>query len=338
MKTTGQILKENRERKGISVNEVAIATKINVKTILAMESGDIEKLPPKTFLRGFVRAYASYLELDVDNLLSTFFEEMGSTKPRAPEMTPTQPRGNSEEADRAINPKTSPIVTIAAVAGILILVVLIVIFKNKMESYEKETVVGAPPAEIESLPAATSSPGMTPFDGSATASPSPTATAAALTLASPSPSPSPTSTAIAKPSATPSPSPTATAKPTATATPTPSPSATATPKPTATPTPTPSPTASPTATPTATATPSPTPTPSARVSEIIIEALNGVTIKATIDGEAKTLALKADQVHSIRAKKVVLDISDAGAINLTVNGADRGVPGDLGKPRRLELP
>ncbi|MEK7356380.1 MAG: helix-turn-helix domain-containing protein, partial [Bdellovibrionota bacterium] len=83
MKITGQILKENRERRGISVNEVAIATKINVRTIMAMESGDVDKLPPKTFLRGFVRAYASYLELDVESLLNTFFDEMGSTKPKA---------------------------------------------------------------------------------------------------------------------------------------------------------------------------------------------------------------------------------------------------------------
>ena len=83
MKITGQILKENRERRGISVNEVAIATKINVRTIMAMEAGDVDKLPPKTFLRGFVRAYATYLELDVESLLNTFFDEMGSTKPKA---------------------------------------------------------------------------------------------------------------------------------------------------------------------------------------------------------------------------------------------------------------
>lgn len=366
MKTTGQILKENRERKGISINEVAIATKINVKTIIAMEAGDVEKLPPKTFLRGFVRAYASYLELDVEQLLNTFYDEMGSTKPRAPEAsataTPTAasgtpgPRANNGEADRAINPKTSPAVTIGAVVGILLLVVLIVVFKNKMENYEKETVV-ATPTGLESLPTSpTASPIATaasPTPADSTASPTPgsevavaAASASPTPSATPSPSPSPTAapTATATPKPTPTATPTPTPKPTATATPKPTPTAspTATPKPTPTPkpslTPAPSPSATPVAAAAVTATPAPTATPNAKASEIIIEALNGVTINATIDGEAKTITLKADQVHTIRAKKVTLNLSDAGAVNLTVNGRDRGVPGDLGKPKRLELP
>ncbi|MES2964788.1 MAG: hypothetical protein V4760_12930, partial [Bdellovibrionota bacterium] len=63
------------------------------------------------------------------------------------------------------------------------------------------------------------------------------------------------------------------------------------------------------------------------------------TVDATIDGQAKSYSLKADQVQSIKAsRKVILNITDGGAVNLTVNGTDRGVPGDLGKPKRVELP
>lgn len=327
MKITGQILRENRERKGISVNEVAVATKINVKTIQYMEAGDVEHLPPKTFLRGFVRAYATYLNLDVDSLLNTFFEEMGSTKPKPPEVVPTTPRGNSQEADRAINPKTSTAVTIGAIAGILLLVVLIVFFKNKMESYEKESVPATPPSGLESLPTASTLP-------SASASPS------NLSIAlnsSPSASPKPAASAspASVPSASPTPLASATAAPTATA----SPTATATAPPTSKPTPKPS--SSPAAAAAATADLSASPTPASKPTksmEILIEALNAVTIKAKVDGESKTYSMQADQVQTIRAKKVSLQISDAGAVNLTVNGTDRGVPGDLGKPKRIDLP
>lgn len=70
----------------------------------------------------------------------------------------------------------------------------------------------------------------------------------------------------------------------------------------------------------------------------MIEALNDVSIDATIDGESKKITLSANAVQTIRAKKVVLNISDAGAVNITVNGHDRGVPGDLGKPKRVTLP
>jgi len=71
----------------------------------------------------------------------------------------------------------------------------------------------------------------------------------------------------------------------------------------------------------------------------LIEAFKAVSVDATIDGETKTISMKADQVQTIKAsRKVILQISDGGAVNITVNGTDKGVPGDLGKPKRLELP
>lgn len=371
MKITGQILKENRERKGISISEVAIATKINNKTLLAIEAGNVEQLPPKTFLRGFVRAYASYLELDVDSVMSTYFEEMGSTRPKA-DLTEEADSGpvarqkpTPNEANDAINPKTSLAVKAGAVAGILLLVVLIVIFKNKMESYEKEAVDKSVPGGITAL--ATPDPGgenipVTAEDSAAaaagalasgnasattsgpTSSPTPEAGAAAV---APSPTPSPTPTLTPSPTPTPAaspaatPTPTPTPKPTATPTPTPSPSPSPTPTPTpkVTPTPTPSPSPSP-AVVAAVTTPAPTPKPGGKTHEIIIEALDNVSIDAQVDDEgSKKLSLRAEQVQNIKAKrKAVLRFSDGGAVNIIVNGIERGVPGDLGKPVRVELP
>ena len=343
MKITGQILKENREKKGISISEVAIATKINNRTLQAMEEGDLDNLPPKTFLRGFVRAYAGYLELDVESVLSNFYEEMGSTKPKPP---PPPSEGGSasarptpkKEADEAINPKASLLVKVGAVAGILLLVVMIVFFKKKMESYENEAVVEGVPTEITAIepkedeaapPAASATPEETATP-SPSLSPTPSVSAVAP-VATPSPSPS------ATPSATATPSPTPEIK--ATPTPKPSPTATPTPAPTPTPKPSPSPTATPAAAAVA-ASPSPSPKPVGRQQEVLIEALDAVEVDAQIDDEPmKKLRLKGDQVQSIKARrKVVLRFSDGGAVNLIVNGVERGVPGDLGKPLRVELP
>lgn len=315
MKITGQILKENRERKGISVNEVAIATKINTKTILALEDGDLNRLPPKTFLRGFVRSYASFLELDVESVLNTFQEEMGSTKPKPePEEAVAKSRA-SGEADDAINPKASLSMKIGAVTGILLLVVLIVFFKNKMESYEKETIVEGVPPGIESL----------------------------NTNAPPSPVPSPTVEVASSPSPTEesTPAPTVTATPSSSAiAPIPvTPVATSTPAADPTSTPRPSPKTTPTAPPTPKPSPTASPTPAAKPQDVIVEALNPVDIDAQIDGENRKFKLNAEQVQQIKAKrKIVLKISDGGAVSITVNGQDRGVPGDLGKPVRVEYP
>jgi cytoskeleton protein RodZ len=365
MKITGQLLKENREKKGISISEVAIATKINVKTLQAMESGDLDNLPPKTFLRGFVRAYSNYLELDAESVLNTFYEEMGSTKPKAVGpinstnatttdsgvSTPVKTKTSPDEADEAINPRTSITARIIVITAILLVVVLIVIVKKKMESYEKETIVETPSnitsitknendangtAAVTASPVPSESP-----NGSASSSPSPSPSASSS--ASPSPTATPIVAAVvATPTATPTPTPTPTPKPTAT--PTPVPTATPTPTPKPTPIPTPSPTPAPTPKPTATPAPSPKPSPSPKASgkaqDIIIEALDSVSVDVTIDNEAaKHYELKGEQVQSIKAgRKVVLKFSDGGAVNLIVNGVERGVPGDLGKPLRVELP
>lgn len=374
MKMTGQILKENRERKGISISEVAIATKINNKILIAIEEGNVDQLPPKTFLRGFVRAYAAYLELDVESVMATYLEEMGSSRPKAdlaeegetnsiarPAQNRQKPAPN--DANDAINPKTSLAVKAGAVAGILILVILIVVFKNKMESYEREALdksvpggiaaLSTPEPDSEAVPmtapdaAAAAAGALASGNTSATTSSqitgqtsSPTPAAASAAATAPSPTPSPTPAATATP--TPAPTPTPTPKPTATPTPTPAPTATPSPTPTPKPTPTPTPTPAPVAAAAATPAPTPTPTskPGGKTHEILVEALDNVTIDAQVDDESsKKLVLRAEQVQNIKAKrKAVLRFSDGGAVNIIVNGTERGVPGDLGKPIRVELP
>ena len=392
MKITGQILKENRERKGISISEVAIATKINNKTLLAMESGDSANLPPKTFLRGFVKAYASYLELDVESVMNTYFDEMGSARPKADITETAEVAGPSirqkpapNEANDAINPKTSLGVKIGAVAGILLLVILIVVFKNKMERYEKEALDKSLPAGVAALSDSRPSPlpgdnisgtlnGQAPSDdaddtaeatqangkNNPDSQPALTPTPAVGALAGGIATATSTSTSTPVPSATPGPSP---VKATPTPTPTPIPAPAVTPKPTpvpvaavapiaakpaTTPSPTPTPVASPSPTPSPTSSPTPvakptatpTPRPAGKPQEVIIEALDNVEVDTQVDDEgSKKIKLHSEQVQNIKAKRhVILKFSDGGAVNLIVNGVERGVPGDLGKPMRVELP
>ncbi len=336
MKITGQILKENREKKGISISEVALATKINNKTLIAIEEGNVDSLPQKTYLRGFVRAYATFLGLDVEQILNTFYEEMGSTKPKAIDDPNAAGKGETKEAAPIpasartnINPgEQANVMKFAAIGGIIILLILIIFFKKKMDSYEREAVKPEVPATIGTI-----SP--TPTEGSPSASPTSTPTDSGLIA--PVGSPRATSTpVVATATATPVPTP----QPTPTATETPAPTPAATPAPTPTPpstskvTPKPTPTAKPSAT------PKPKPSPNGRAQEVIIEAMDNVDVEALIDSEPpRKMKLHADQVESIKAKhKIILKFSDGGAVNIILNGVERGVPGDLGKPYKLELP
>jgi cytoskeleton protein RodZ len=362
MKITGQILKENRERKGVTLSEVSLSTKITIKTLVAIEEGDPVNLPPKTFLRGFVRSYAIFLGADAGEILRTFHEEMGSTLSR-PDTQGTGPSEMNAAATEAaagssgtpttMDERTAPPIERRALkqkdaeatlrdepsfvtkgvifGGIALLIILIVFLKGKMDSYESEratpnaqvaaTDVSASPidpnapsvedvnekdeSELEPNPDATNGNGGTPPIAPATA------------------------VAVATPVATPKPTPV----------PTPAPTPVATPKPTPVPTPAPTPVATPIATPSSTPKPIGA-APAGKSHEILIEALDGVEVEVNADGEPpKKFQLRVDQVQSIKIKrKATLKISDGGAVNIIVNGVDRGVPGDLGKPARVELP
>ena len=336
MKNTGQILKEAREKKAISIAEVSLATKINTKIINAIEQGNLSKLPPKTFLRGFVLSYATFLGLDTDHVMKMFQEEMGTTRP-SPELSdqPLTTAPTGERSPEAMTRNNNQFAKVAAVIGIILLVVIIIILKKKMDSYESET-VSAPTNGIKSIaPDSEINPPEFPTDEAVLPSPTPEDAVAAA------PAPSPAATDAPKPTATPLPSPTP--KPAVTPTPTPkataTPSPTPTPKPTATPAPSPSPAA--VVAPVGSPTPKPTATPAqiGKVQDITIEALDDVSIEATIDGEVRQIVLKAEQVHTIKAlRKVSLKISDGGAVSIIVNGIDRGVPGDLGKPTKVNIP
>lgn len=65
----GKQLAAAREEKGLSVADVARSLRLSVRQIEAIEADDFDKLPSKTFLRGFVRNYAKLLQLDPEPLL-----------------------------------------------------------------------------------------------------------------------------------------------------------------------------------------------------------------------------------------------------------------------------
>jgi cytoskeleton protein RodZ len=96
MKKTGEFLRKAREEKGLSIHEIGLSLKINPKILKQIEEGDKDNLPAKTFLRGFVQSYALFLKVDPNEVLKTFSEEMGTTKPNQISLTSgPQIRGNS---------------------------------------------------------------------------------------------------------------------------------------------------------------------------------------------------------------------------------------------------
>ena len=69
MQTIGERLEEARKRKGISVREAAELTKIRGDYLQKFESNTFDIGLPPLYVRGFIRTYAKFLELDPERII-----------------------------------------------------------------------------------------------------------------------------------------------------------------------------------------------------------------------------------------------------------------------------
>lgn len=70
MPAVGAQLRAAREARGIALSEVAATLKLGVRQLEALERGDWQVLPGATFVRGFVRNYARFVQIDPLPLMS----------------------------------------------------------------------------------------------------------------------------------------------------------------------------------------------------------------------------------------------------------------------------
>lgn len=77
----GDLLRESREQLGMSLGDVETSTRIKRVFLEALETEDFDELPNYVAARGFLRNYASVLNLDVDYVLELYDEEMGYAAP-----------------------------------------------------------------------------------------------------------------------------------------------------------------------------------------------------------------------------------------------------------------
>lgn len=78
MDALGDYLKEAREKKGVTLEQVALQTKIQEHHLQALESEDFAELPAKVFAKGFVRSYAKVLGLDEEEAVQYFLQASGT--------------------------------------------------------------------------------------------------------------------------------------------------------------------------------------------------------------------------------------------------------------------
>lgn len=107
----GGRLRQARERRNLSLRQVASSTKISVGILEALEQNDLKRLPGGLFSRAFVRSFASEVGLDPDEAVLLF-----AALPAAP-TRPTHPdRGEDVDAFESNRQIASTFVRLAAVS------------------------------------------------------------------------------------------------------------------------------------------------------------------------------------------------------------------------------
>ena len=66
-----------RRNRGISLEQIADATKIGVRSLKAIEGGDFEKLPGGIYTTSYIRQYAQAIDFDEAELLAFYRAQMG---------------------------------------------------------------------------------------------------------------------------------------------------------------------------------------------------------------------------------------------------------------------
>src|SRR5262245_48384914 len=121
MSSFGESLRRERELRQISLREISEATKINLRYLDALERDDFRHLPGGVFNKGFVRAYAQFIGIDPESMVTAYLEEEGSQAAKA---TRTQDAAaRAVEIVEAVHPPGIRILFAALVVA-LILVVL----------------------------------------------------------------------------------------------------------------------------------------------------------------------------------------------------------------------
>jgi cytoskeleton protein RodZ len=152
----GMRLKEQREKRGITLDQISQSTKIGHRFLEALEEDHFERLPGGIFNKGFVRAYARCVGMDEEQVVADYLTATGANQPKT---------GPAEEPPVIETPaETGPDRAAGLPWGIFATVLLIIAFSFAVWGFysrvtsarEKES---APAARVQSsVPPAEPSP------------------------------------------------------------------------------------------------------------------------------------------------------------------------------------
>lgn len=199
MTEVGQMLREAREDKGIDLKEVERALKIRRKFLMALENDQPINELHDIYLKGFLRSYARYLDLDPDQVVQSYGSGPPQTEPSPQSQqfppAPSFSAMDSGKAEETPRPRAQGV--LIPLSGVVVAVVILfvgvsMVRKANSLSPAEATTAWALTQEVEASKTMTDTVGadITP-QGSPTATSTPARTPTATSTPTVTPTPSP---------------------------------------------------------------------------------------------------------------------------------------------------
>ena len=296
-----QDLKAAREARGLTLRDVFLLTRVSLINLQAVETEDFHHLPPPVYARNFIRKYARAIGVDEKPLLARYERHLNSLTPLHAEAEVRKPWPEVGRHYRFL------FLSLAAVIAAGVLVYAIFLYDQSRKNSPPEQSIEPPLAEQQKPTPAGEQMGV-PQPKVDSASQEAVASAPASTAQNKIQPPAGTSTSTGMPKAAPPVSQEAT---------------TAVPTPTAQKKTQPPPTAS-----------------AGKTYHLVIEARELTWVRITEDGNTpyQSLLKPGDKIERMASDYFILDVGNAGGINVTFQGKNMGSLGKQGQVLHVRLP
>jgi cytoskeleton protein RodZ len=144
MVSLGSYLRELRQRRGLSLEELSRVTRVAPRYLEALEGDDLGALPGQVFARGFLRAYCQALQTPADEAIALYHRQTGTPPP-----SPATPGRRLEPGARSRGT-----VLVSFVLLVIFGVALFAVANVLQSARERAGARSEPPASSEPAPVA----------------------------------------------------------------------------------------------------------------------------------------------------------------------------------------
>ncbi|MCU7762416.1 helix-turn-helix domain-containing protein [Priestia megaterium] len=149
----GQRLRQERENKGLSLEDLQKLTKIQKRYLLGIEEGNYEVMPGKFYVRAFIKQYCEAIGLDTDAIFEEYKSDIPSTQTEDMPQQLSRVRSRKEipQHTKGVSKAYDYLPTVLVVAGVVVVGIIIwVIAQNIVSDKNKEQAnQEAPNSEVQ---------------------------------------------------------------------------------------------------------------------------------------------------------------------------------------------